>query len=494
MWHLKPGDTNIAQSTVQVLSGGKIYDRSPDDMMNFNDTIAAIATAPGSSALAVVRISGPDAMPIAKRIFSPTAIQEHSSEVVLKPHHATYGFIIAPEDKQLIDEVVVTAFAAPRTYTGEDLVEISCHGGPVSSRLILNLILKEGARLAKAGEFTQRAYLSGRIDLTQAEAVLDLIQSKTGRQSRKALSALTGALGDQINQVRTQLMELSTRIVAGLDFPEEIGDLPEPEVEVVVRRNIQKLDELSATCRSGRFLRQGLKLAIVGRPNAGKSSLLNQLLKFERAIVTDIPGTTRDLLEELLDLNGIPIMLVDTAGIRHTKDEVERLGIERTKRAIAESDLVLLVADLSAGWGKPEDEVVEMLDGKPFFVVANKIDLNPSSANIGNSTAENFLGAVAISASLPKNIEQLTSEIEKFALKDEIYKEGPSLNQRQADLCLKARAALQLALDSLTAGGYLHDCLASDLKTALDSLSEISGQSVSEEVITQVFASFCIGK
>lgn len=449
-------------------------------MTNFDETIAAISTAPGIGALAVVRVSGTNAISIAKIIFRRGDQKREVPE--FKANFALHGFVVDPISGDTIDEVVITPFLAPHTYTGEDLVEISCHGGPIITAEILQLLLNNGARLARPGEFTMRAFMAGRIDLTQAEAVLDVIQAKTSRQGRRALSALTGALGDRIRIVRNNILELLTRVVAGIDFPEEIGDAPEPEIERVCKEALSELDDLARTARTGRFLREGLRLAIVGRPNAGKSSLLNRLLQFERAIVTDIPGTTRDSLEEMLDLNGIPIVLVDTAGIRNTEDQVEQIGIERSKKAIAESDLALIVVDATQGEGEPEQQIRELLADKPHITIQNKIDL-----------AGTTHGGIGISALTGQNINDLTQAIETFVFEDKTAREGPSLNARQAELCLKAAAALRLVLSTVEAG-YPQDCLATDLKTAVDALSEISGQSVSEEVITQVFATFCIGK
>jgi len=446
-------------------------------------------------------MSGKQAFGIAQKIFRRHADAASQGELgrrvapPLQSNHATYGYIINPENDTRLDEVVLTPFQAPHTYTGEDLVEISCHGGPVVTKEILSLLLSNGARLARPGEFTQRAFLCGRIDLTQAEAVLDIIQAKTSRQSRRALSALGGSLGERINAVRANLLAVLTRVVAGLDFPEEIGDAPEPEIEKVVGASLNELDELASTASTGRYLREGLKLAIVGRPNAGKSSLLNQLLKFERAIVTEIPGTTRDSLEELLDINGIPVVLVDTAGIRPTEDTVEKIGIERSKKAIAECDVVLFVLDSLEGWAAPEEEIAELLNGKPFISVVNKIDLlskHHLEKRFG-TFGDNCFSRVMVSAKSGANINELTEAIERFVFQDTTAAESPSLNARQTDLCLKAVAALRLVIQTLH-GNYPQDCLATDLKSAIDALSEISGESVSEEVIAQVFATFCIGK
>lgn len=457
--------------------------------MGIDDTIAAISTANGSAAIAVVRMTGNDAFIIAAKVFSPGTRLEDTAEnyslKTFKSHLARHGYIKDPATGTVIDEVILIPYKAPRTYTGQDLVEINCHGGQLVSSEILNLLLAQGARLAERGEFTKRAFLSGRIDLTQAEAVADLIQSKTRCQGQMALSTLEGALGNQIRVLRQNLIDLMVRIVAGLDFPEEIGDMDLSDVERIVEFNLQKLQELSKTARSGRFLRDGTRLSIVGQPNAGKSSLLNQLLKFERAIVTPTAGTTRDSLEELLDLNGIPIILIDTAGIRPTSDEIERIGIDRTKQAISESDLVLWVEDLSNPDKLDDAQILELLQARPFIKVLNKVDL---SSTKGQNTASE----VYISAKTGMGMNDLSHTIEQWVLQGN-NSTAPRLNQRQSELCLKASDSLQLVLETVKSG-LPQDCLATDLKIAIDKLSEICGQSVSEEVIQQVFASFCIGK
>lgn len=464
-------------------------------LVSFDDTIAAISTAPGVGAISVVRVSGANACQIVERLFVPA--RQKGGETRLKTHSAVHGYLQHYTTKERLDEVVVTAFLGPNSYTGEDLVEISCHGSPVITRHVLALCLELGARLAKPGEFTQRAFLSGRIDLTQAEAVLDLIQAKTSRQSKLALSALSGDLGRQIKDVRQQLMGLLTTVVAGIDFPDEIGDTPEQDVETIVAAGITRLQGLAETALSGRFLRDGLRLAIVGRPNAGKSSLLNQLLKFERAIVSDTPGTTRDSLEEPLDIRGIPVILVDTAGIRHTDDAVELIGIDRTKKAVEESHLVLLVTDLTCGWGEEEARIIELVGARPWIALDNKVDLVAAHAGDGHIKMGANAKPVAellISAKTGSGIEGLCSTIESFALSGKNNSEGEaSLNDRQAALCRKAIEALK-HVDETLKSRMPQDCLASDLKIAIDSLSEICGEMVSEEVIREVFANFCIGK
>jgi tRNA modification GTPase len=439
-----------------------------------------------------------------------------------KSHQATIGYIVqeklGPEiQKQVepVDEVVLIPYKGPNSYTGEDMVEINCHGSPIVTREILNLALAHGARLAQAGEFTKRGFLAGRIDLTQAEAVLDLIHSKTERQSRLALSVLKGQLGEEIKAVRSKLMELLTRIVAGIDFPEEVGDLATDDIESITHDCMARLDQLAKTSRSGRYLREGLKLAIVGRPNAGKSSLLNQMLNFERAIVTDIPGTTRDSIEEPVDVNGIPVILIDTAGVRVTEDAVEKIGIARTSKAIEASDLVVFLLDLSQGVGEEEEVIAAKLIEfeRPYLVVKNKVDLKnkaesenqrnqqeaenaevPMLKNLAEAKPPVQPQAIEISARYGNGLELLKAAIEEWALAGSPLQElGGSLNQRQGQLCLRALESLTFLRDSVKAG-LPHDCLGTDLRQAVDALDEISGVAVTEEVITEVFANFCIGK
>jgi len=474
------------------------------EKMDFSQTIVAISTAPGVGAIGIVRMSGSDALAIIKLIFRTEA--ESTAKFELKSHQSRHGFILA--DSEIIDEVVVTAFLSPNSYTGEDVVEISCHGNPLIARRILSACLEKGARCAEPGEFTQRAFLNGKIDLTQAEAVLDLIQAKTEQGSQGALSILKGDLGKEVKVIREQLKDLLTNIVASIDFPNEVEQLSNDKIETVVEQSLTRLKALAKTARSGKYIREGLKLAIVGRPNAGKSSLLNCLLKVERAIVTDMPGTTRDSLEEQFDINGIPVVLVDTAGMRNTDDHIEKLGIERTKQVLSDSQLVLLVGDLTCGWQEEETKILTAIENKPWILLWNKSDLMPKqggnkpdldqclakTADANGSHPNRALACLSISAKTGHGIEELAKQIEDWVFVGGKPQEvGASLNTRQAALCEKAMEALQLMKKTLSYG-MPHDCLATDLKTTLDSLSEITGVAVSEEVITAVFANFCIGK
>jgi tRNA modification GTPase len=496
----------------------------------FDDTIAAISTAPGAGAIAIVRLSGTDAFRIARQIFVPGKKTAARGENWTS-HFAMHGYIKDIETKVLVDEVVLIPYKGPNSYTGEDLIEIDCHGGAVVTNEILSLCLKSGSRLARAGEFTQRAFVHGRMDLTQAEAVYDLIQAKTSRQSRLAVSALSGELGQQIRSVRNKLLELLSRVVAGIDFPEEVGDTPLDDIHTILAESLERLECLAATARTGRFLREGLRLAIVGKPNAGKSSLLNQLLKFERAIVTDIPGTTRDSLEELLDMNGIPVILTDTAGIRTTDDQVEKIGIERSRNAVEQADLVLFLCDLNSRWTEDDHLILEMIGPKPFATLGNKMDLQPAFSFDHSGCSEPVASAqktvvatdllsihqsrpvqmsddeqslledtkhsltrIVISAKTGENLQRLTDFVSNWVVNEKQLQEaGGSLNLRQGELCAKAVVSINLAWEAVQ-NGMPQDCLASDLKCAIDQLSEVCGESVSEEIIANVFANFCIGK
>jgi tRNA modification GTPase len=461
--------------------------------MQFEETIAAISTPPGFGAIAVVRMSGPAACQILSKLFSPSGKKRESDW--LRTHLATLGSFSNPETGQEVDQVLVTPFLAPHSYTSEDVVEISCHGSPLIASEVLALCLKHGARLAKPGEFTQRAFLSGKLDLTQAEAVLDLIQSKTRRQSRAALSVLSGDLGRRIRDIRKNLVDLLANVTAGIDFPEEVGDTPEPDIHFAVAGAIEVLTDLSDAARANKFLRDGLRLAIVGRPNVGKSSLLNQFLKIERAIVTDVPGTTRDSLEEFVDLDGLPVVVIDTAGLRQSDDAVELIGMERTKRAIEDSELVLFLIDITAGWQKEDERVLETIGSRPFLLLKNKCDLHgkdlPSN---GVADRPGKIGELLISAKTGEKVKHIHEMISDWAFQGRTRHEGDtSLNDRQAALCEAAIASLNLVTKTVQEG-LPQDCLATDLKGAIDHLSEICGEMVSEEIIASVFANFCIGK
>ncbi|RME66971.1 MAG: tRNA uridine-5-carboxymethylaminomethyl(34) synthesis GTPase MnmE, partial [Nitrospirae bacterium] len=340
---------------------------------SLEDTIVAISTAPGEAAIGIVRLSGPQALSIISRIFKPAK----TKDITKVPSHTIhYGWVISRNTGEIIDEVLVSIMKAPNTYTREDVVEINCHGGMVPLRKVLELAVKEGARIAKPGEFTLRAFINGRIDLAQAEAVLDLIRAKTDWSSTLALKQLQGGLSEKLNSLRQAIMNVTAHVEAYLDFPEEeIEPMTEAQILTQLQDILNEIQGLAETFYEGRLLREGLSVAIVGRPNVGKSSLLNKLLERDRAIVTDIPGTTRDVIEEYLNIKGLPIKVLDTAGIRASKDMIEEEGIRRSLKAIEEADLVLCVLDQSEPIQEEDRRIMGSLRDKKTVFVLNKADL-----------------------------------------------------------------------------------------------------------------------
>jgi tRNA modification GTPase len=447
-----------------------------------SDTIAAIATPAGVGGLGIIRISGPDAVKILKNIFK-----------VRKPllsHQAVFGKIREQDSSEIIDSVLVLYLQGPKSFTGEDTVELHCHGNPYILNRILDLCLKYGAQLAAPGEFTKRAFLNGKVDLTQAEAVYDLINSKTSVSLQTATKQMEGKLSAQIKLLRNDLIRMLSHIEAIIDFPDEIDEVPLKDFIPVVEHCSQTVKQLIGTAEAGRLYREGVKIAIIGNPNVGKSSLLNAMLRMERAIVTDIPGTTRDTLEEYLNIKGIPIQIIDTAGLRHTEDKVEKIGIERSLASIEQAQLVLLVTDGSSGLNEEEINLIKRLENeKPFVLVINKIDLSDNlklQANVKN--------IVFISAKYSRGIEKLEEKI------GEILLEGKTdtsleinINNRHREILFRASEFLDKALITIE-NDLPVDFLAIDIKAAIVSMGEIIGENVTEEIITEIFANFCVGK
>ncbi len=445
----------------------------PRDPMNAGDTIAAISTPPGEGAVALVRISGPVAVSILEKIFEPVSKRP-------VPRRATHGRIL--ENGATVDQVLVTVFPAPASYTGEDMVEIGCHGGILLSAHILEMVLRLGARAAEPGEFTQRAFLNGKLDLTQAEAVMDLISAKTPLAMRAAAEQLQGRLGDEISGIRADVLESVAHLEAFIDFPEE-GIDPATGTLLLEKLSacISRIESLLWTAESGRVLREGVRVAIVGRPNVGKSSLLNRLLGMERAIVSPVPGTTRDTIEESACLRGILFRLTDTAGLRETGDPVEREGVDRALRAIEQADLVLHILDASAEFDEPELREREIL-------VANKIDLPPRDARLPAA-------AVRVSAKTGAGFAELVETMIHETCGQHLTS-GPSLaavNSRHKTLLESAAASLGAAAD-LVRAGEPPELAAIELRAALDSVGQIIGTAGTEEILGEIFGRFCIGK
>ena len=447
----------------------------------YKDTIVAIATPPGQGGIGVVRLSGPEAWSIASRLFNGT----------LEDRHAAYGHVRDPETRAVIDEALVTPMKGPRTYTGEDAVEISCHGSPVALQKVVGAALRLGARAASPGEFTLRAFLNGRIDLAQAESVLDIIQAQSDASLRLAVQGLQGRLSERIGAVRERLLQVQAYLTACIDFPE---DEVESQIDIKPRDLLQaakaEIATLIASADSGIVYRQGVRTAIVGRPNVGKSSLLNRLLGEERAIVTAVPGTTRDTVEETVSVQGVPFHLVDTAGIRETKDAVEAMGIERSRKAAGKADLVLVVIDASAPLTNDASALIEMAKGKPAIIVANKCDL-PMKARL----AELPSPVVRISALTGAGMDALHEAMAIAALGGKVATTDAVLvtNERHKAALQKALAHVEAAARTL-AEKAPEDFITIDLAAALGALGEITGESATEEVLDRIFAQFCIGK
>lgn len=457
------------------------------------DTIAAISTFPGEAGIGIVRISGDEALEIISKIFRPFRKKDIKS---VKSHTIHYGHIVDPETGEVYDEVLVTVMRKPNTYTREDVVEINCHGGMVVSSKILELVLKHGARLAEPGEFTKRAFLNGRIDLSQAEAVIDIITSKTMLANRYAQKQLVGVLGQKMKDLKNKIMELLSHLLALIDFPEE--DVEELEREEIKRRAkdiLNDIEYLIASSESGRIIREGLKTAIIGKPNVGKSSLLNALLKQNRAIVTDIPGTTRDVIEEYMNIKGIPIKLIDTAGIRHTDELVEKIGVEKSKEVLAEADLILFVLDASRDLTKEDYEIFDILSGKNIIFVLNKVDL---PKKIDEEELKKLVGngiIVEVSTVERTGLDKLESEIYNLVFKGKVSatEEEIITNARHREVLINAKKHMESVIEAIEKG-YSEDLITIDVNGALNEIGKITGETATEDVINQIFERFCVGK
>lgn len=461
--------------------------------MFFDDTIAAIATAQGEAGIGIIRISGDKSLSILDRIFKSKQgkkLEEYPSR------RLTYGYIYDPVTNHKVDEVMVTYMGAPYTYTKEDLVEINCHGGMIPVKRILELVLRNGARIAEGGEFTKRAFLNGRIDLAQAEAVMDLIGAKTEKGFDVALEQLEGSLSKEIKRIRNSILELLAHIEVSIDFSED--DIDEVTLDLLLEKSIsveKELNHMLATADTGKIIREGLNTVIVGKPNVGKSSLLNAMLKESRAIVTDIPGTTRDIIEEQLNIRGILLRLMDTAGIRETKDIVEQIGVERTKAFFNKADLVIFVLDASRELTSDDLEIMNLLEDKKVLVIINKTDL---PIKIDLSKVEEILkNKMLIRLSLIENIglELLEDAIVDMVFKGEVKNKDQLMvtNVRHKNSLEKALESLRDGIDAVKQKLPL-DFIEVDYKNAWEYLGEITGDTVGEDLLDHIFSNFCIGK
>lgn len=457
-------------------------------LLSHAGTIAAIATAvvPQQGSVGIVRVSGDQAMAIAHTLFYTPGKQ------IWESHRILYGFVRQPETKQVVDEALLLIMKAPRSFTREDVVEFHCHGGIIPVQQVLQLCLENGARLAQPGEFTLRAFLNGRLDLTQAESIADLVGAKSPQAAQTALAGLRGKLAQPIRSLRNQCLDILAEIEARIDFEEDLPPLDQERIITQINQISVKIARLLNTKEKGELLRSGLKVAIVGRPNVGKSSLLNAWSQCDRAIVTDLPGTTRDIVESQLVVGGIPIQVLDTAGIRETVDQVEKLGVERSRQAANSADLVLLTIDATAGWQSGDEEIYQQVKHRPLILVINKIDL---VEDLGGICSPNIEKAVKTAAAQNRGIEDLEQAILEVVQTQKIVAGDLDLaiNQRQAAALIKAQIDLvqvqktivdQLPLDFWTI----------DLRGAIHALGEITGEEVTESLLDLIFSRFCIGK
>ena len=448
------------------------------------DTIAAISTPLGEGAIAIVRLSGTDALKIAQSVYKGKNLAQVASPTI------NYGHIF--EEERLVDEVMVSVMRAPKTFTREDIVEINTHGGIAVTQEILQLLLRNGARLAEPGEFTKRAFLNGRIDLAQAESVMDLIRAKTDKAANIAVKQLDGSLSKMINNIRQDILESLAQVEVNIDYP-EYDDVETMTSQMLLEKTAhfeQLLENLLSTAKRGKILREGLKTAIIGLPNVGKSSLLNQLLREEKAIVTDIAGTTRDVITEFANIGGVPLELVDTAGIRETDDLVEAIGVERSKKALAEADLVLLVLDASLELTDKDLELLELSKNANRIVLLNKTDL-PEKLDI-NQISGDF---IRISALKNENLSAVEEKINQIFFAGEIEAKDATVlsNARHISLVEEALKALKEANNGLALGLPV-DLIQVDVTRCWQLLGEITGEAAPDELITQLFSQFCLGK
>ncbi|MBP2072109.1 MULTISPECIES: tRNA uridine-5-carboxymethylaminomethyl(34) synthesis GTPase MnmE [Thermoanaerobacterium] len=456
-----------------------------------DDTIAAISTAVGEAGISIIRISGSDAIKIVSGIFKS---KRNIDLKTVRSHTVHYGFICDSESNEVYDEVLVNVMKSPHTYTKEDIVEINCHGGYVPAKRILELVLKNGARLAEPGEFTKRAFINGRIDMSQAEAVIDIIRSKTALSNKYAVMQLSGSVKDKINEIKKDLVALIAHIFALMDFPDEDVEIfNDGELIDGIKNAIKKIDELLDSSEKGRIIREGLNTAIIGKPNVGKSSLLNALLNENRAIVTDIPGTTRDIIEEYLNIKGIPIKLIDTAGIRDTDELVEKIGVERSMEAINKADLIIFVFDNSRPLEKEDYEILSIIDDKNVLYVLNKIDL-PSMIDLNEIRRISNEKYISLSSVTKEGFDVLENTVYSMVMENGLSNNEFLLtNMRHKDALLKAKENLMSCLNTIESG-LTEDFVSIDLNAAIDNLGLITGETANEDLINEIFERFCVGK
>lgn len=455
------------------------------------DTICGISTPIGEGGISIIRVSGNKCLDIMDRIFKGV---NKSSVREMKTYTMRYGHIYNVENNDVIDEVIISYMKGPKSFTAEDVVEVNCHGGVTSTNRVLQEIIKAGARIAEPGEFTKRAFLNGRIDLSQAEAVMDIIRAKTDLSMKSAVMQSSGYLSREINKLREYMLNTLALIEYSVDFTEDDEEVDE-SVPIRIMEQLSKakteMNMLLKNADEGRIIRDGLKLAIVGKPNVGKSSLLNALLKEKRAIVTDIPGTTRDVIEEFINLDGIPVKVIDTAGIRETDDIVEQIGVEKSREKMNEADLVIFVLDSSRVLDDEDREIIERLKDKKYIVLLNKVDLE---SKIDEKEIKDLDNIIRISAKSGFGLEDLKSRIKDMFFDGEVDTESLIIsNSRHKQALYRALENCQLAEEKVKANEFL-DLISIYVTTALKALGEITGSELEEDLVNKIFSEFCVGK
>ena len=458
-----------------------------------NYTIAAISTPLGAGGIGIVRMSGEDSFTIANKIFEGKNKKDVKD---YKSHTIHYGKIVDPKTQEVIDEVLLSILKGPHTYTKENMIEINCHGGLIVVQKILQLVLREGAQLAEPGEFTKRAFLNGRIDLSQAEAVIDVINAQTELALQSSVSQLGGGLSEKVKVFRQELLEMIAHIEASIDYPEhDMEELTYEMIQTNTEQLLEKVNDFIQTADTGRMIKEGIQTVIIGKPNVGKSSLLNALLREQRAIVTNIPGTTRDILEEYVNIQGVPLKIVDTAGIRQTEDVVEQIGVEKSKSSIPQADLILVMMDASTPWAEEDHDIFELIQGKQVLVLINKTDL-PRQLDIDLVTEYVPLDSILeISIKEKIGLDLLEKTLKEMFFKGEIKMNETIFitNVRHKDALVKSKESLETVLETIELG-LPEDCLSIDLQSAYEYLGEITGETVGESLIDQIFSQFCLGK
>ncbi len=458
-----------------------------------NSTIAAIATAYGEGGISIIRISGEDAKKVLEKIFL------HKNKKAIQSRVLNYGYIVDPKTKEKIDEVLCVYMKGPHTYTCEDVVEINCHGSIVSQQKILDLVLQNGAVLAEPGEFTKRAFLNGRLDLTQAEAVIDLVKAKTNKTFDVALGQLQGNFSDEIKKIRKELMDVLVDITVNIDYPDEdIEEITYKKLEENLQNINVELRNILSTADTGKIIKEGLKVSIIGKPNVGKSSLMNALLNESRAIVTEIPGTTRDTIEETISIKDIPVVITDTAGIRETEDVVEKIGIDKSKNAFNMADLVIFIVDASANLDKEDREIIKYLNDKKVIVLLNKSDKKQviSEADIKKEVPNcDVVETSFAQGKKPKGLDEIKNMIQNLVFAGEVKQDESLLitNARHKALLENSQKSIDEALIATKAGQAL-EFIEIDINDAYQKLGEVIGEEVGDDIIAEVFSRFCLGK